>query len=92
MKAGQFKQAARWFDIYLNEGGKTCRKDALIRKGDCYFAARDYNSAISAYRAAIKEIQVKEDIYPYSQLATSYGLTGDKNAKESICKHHNRFQ
>ena len=87
MKAGQYKQAARWFDIYLNEGGKTCRKDALVRKGDCYFAARDYSSAISAYRAAIKEIQVKEDIYPYSQLATSYGLTGDKNAKADVLSY-----
>ncbi len=84
MQAQQYKQAVRWFDIYLTEGDKTCRKDALVRKGDCSFAARDYASAITAYRAAIKEIPVKEDIYPYSQLALSYGLTGDLDAKADV--------
>ena len=87
MKAGQYKQAARWFDIYLSEGDKTCRKDALVRKGDCFFAERDYSSSISAYRAAIKEIQVKEDIYPYTQLAISYGLSGDKTAKADVLSY-----
>ena len=84
MKDQQFAQAARWFDIYLNEGDQSCRKDALTRKGDCYFASRDYNSAITAYRAAIKEIPVKEDIYPYCQLALSLGLSGDPNAKADV--------
>ena len=87
MKAGQYKQAARWFDIYLSEGDKTVRKDALVRKGDCFFAERNYSSAIPAYRAAIKEIQVKEDIYPYSQLALSYGLAGDKEAKADVLSY-----
>ena len=84
MRAGEYKQAVRWFDIYLSEGGKACRKDALVRKGDCNFAAHDYPAAINAYRAATKEISVKEDIYPYSQLAMSYGLSGDKNAKADV--------
>ena len=84
MQAMEYPQAVRWFDIYLSEGGKTCRKDAFVRRGDCYFANKDYSGAITAYRAAIKEIPVKEDIYPYSQLALSYGLAGDKNAKADV--------
>ena len=84
MKAQEYKQAIRWFDIYLSEGDAACRKDAIVRRGDCYFASKDYAGAIPAYRAAIKEIPVKEDIYPYSQLALSYGLTGDKNAKADV--------
>ena len=81
LKAREFIPAARWFDIYLNEGDKNVRKDALLRRGDCDFARRDYASAISAYRNAVKEIGVSEDIYPYYQLALCYGLTGDKKAK-----------
>ncbi|MBR4826327.1 MAG: tetratricopeptide repeat protein [Bacteroidales bacterium] len=84
MKAGDYAPAIRWFDIYLSEGNAVARKDAVVRRGDCYFASRDYAGAITAYRAAIKEIPVKEDIYPYSQLALSYGLTGDKNAKADV--------
>ncbi len=84
MQAKEYPQAIRWFDIYLSEGGQTCRKDAFVRRGDCYFASKDYAGAITAYRAAIKEIPVKEDIYPYSQLALSYGLSGDKNAKADV--------
>ena len=84
MKAQEYKSADRWFDIYLSEGDQTCRRDAIVRRGDCDFAARDYQGAVTAYRAAIKEIPVKEDIYPYAQLALSYGLLGDKNAKADV--------
>ena len=83
-KAGDYPSAARWFDIYLSENGKIYRNDALVRRGDCDFAARDYNGAVSSYRRAIKEIGVKEDLYPYCQLAMSYGLLGDKNAKADV--------
>ena len=79
-----YASAARWFDIYLSEGDKTFRKDAIVRRGDCDFAARNYSGAIAAYRNAIKEIDVKEDIYPYCQLALSYGLSGDKNARADV--------
>ncbi len=81
MQAREYPQAIRWFDIYLSEGGRTCRRDALVRRGDCYFASKDYPGAITAYRAAIKEVPVKEDIYPYTQLALSYGLSGDNDAR-----------
>ena len=79
-----YASAARWFDIYLSEGDKTFRKDAVVRRGDCDFAARNYPGAIAAYRNAIKEIDVKEDIYPYCQLALSYGLSGDKDARADV--------
>ena len=84
LREGDYASAARWFDIYLSEGDETCRKDAIVRRGDCDFAARNYPGAIAAYRNAIKEIGVKEDIYPYCQLALSYGLAGDKNARADV--------
>ena len=83
-KAGDYASASRWFDIYLSEGGKTCRKDALVRRGDCDFAVRNYQGAIESYRTATKEIGVKDDLYPYCQLAMAYGLSGDKNAKADV--------
>ena len=81
LKNKEYPAASRWFDIYLNEGDKTVRKDALLRRADCDYAQRDYPAAIAAYRNATKEIGVSEDIYPYCQLALCYGLTGDKKAK-----------
>ena len=86
-KAGDYESASRWFDIYLSEGGKTSRKDALVRRGDCDFAQRNYKGAIESYRSATKEIGVKEDLYPYCQLAMAYGLSGDKNAKADVLSY-----
>ncbi len=84
LKNKEYGQASRWFDIYLNEGDKSARKDALMRRGDCDFAVRNYSGAIASYGKAVKEIGVSEDLYPYSQLALSYGLSGDKKAKAEI--------
>lgn len=81
MKNKEYSSAARWFDIYLHEGDTTARKDALLRRGDCEYVQRKYQPAIAAYRNAVKEIGVSEDIYPYCQLALCYGLAGDKKAK-----------
>ena len=81
LKNKEYNPAARWFDIYLNEGDKSYRKDALLRRADCDYVQRNYSSAINSYRNAIKEIGVSEDIYPYCQLALCYGLTGNKKAK-----------
>lgn len=80
-KNREYPAAARWFDIYLNEGDKSARQDALMRRGDCDFARRDYAAAIQAYRRAVNETGVNDNIYPYHQLALCYGLTGDKKAK-----------
>lgn len=84
LKNLEYGQASRWFDIYLNEGDKSARKDALMRRGDCDFAVRNYAGAIESYGRAVKEIGVSEDLYPYSQLALSYGLSGDRKAKADI--------
>ncbi len=81
LKAKEYTNASRWFDIYLNEGDKTCRRDALLRRADCDYVQRNYPAAINSYRNAIREIKADEDIYPYCQLALCYGLAGDKKAK-----------
>ena len=81
LKNKEYPSASRWFDIYLGDGDRSCRKDALMRRGDCDYVRRDYKAAIVSYRNAVKEIGVSENIYPYHQLALCYGLTGDKKAK-----------
>lgn len=81
LKNKEYSQASRWFDIYLNEGDGTVRKDALLRRADCDYVQRNYAAAINSYRKATKEIRADEDIYPYCQLALCYGLTGDRKAK-----------
>ena len=80
----EFDQAARWFDIYLNEGAGSFRKDALVRRADCDFARRNYGGAVSSYQKVLNEYGNPDDIYPYFQQALAYGLSGDKKAKVTV--------
>lgn len=81
---GEFDQAARWFDIYATEGSKLFRKDALVRRGDCDFARKNYKAAVTSYQKVLDEYSNPDDIYPYYQQALAYGLSGDKKAKVAV--------
>ncbi len=78
---GDYEQAAKWFTEYIDSGAKGVRKEALVRRGDCYFLQKDYSSSLSSYGAAVEEYPDVNDIYPYYQTALAYGLTG-KDAKK----------
>lgn len=76
LKSGSYADAERWFDIYLQSGDKSCRRDALTRKGDTFFIRKDYKSAITSYESAISEYPQLDDLYPYYQAGLSYSLLG----------------
>ncbi len=60
------------------------RYDSYLRIADSYFIQKSYNSAIENYKRAIK---LNEDtIYPYFQIALSYGLMGEPTKKISQLK------
>lgn len=69
-----YKSAIKWFDEYLGERSVIYRKEALERKADCLFIAKDYKAAAAAYDLVVKDFFDVNDIYPYYQAAISYGL------------------
>ncbi len=69
-----YPSAIKWFDEYLSERKVEFRKEALERKGDCFFIAKDYDAAYAAYDLVIKDYFDVNDIYPYYQSAIAYGL------------------
>ena len=76
-----YPSAIKWFDEYLSERKVEFRKEALERKGDCFFIAKDYDAAYASYDLVIKDYFDVNDIYPYYQSAISYGL--DKKADKT---------
>jgi len=78
---GDYDSAARWFDIYLNEGSTDLKADAAVRRADCDFARKMYDEAAVSYGKAIDESDISKDLYPVYQQGLSYGLAGDKRAK-----------
>ena len=80
-KEGKYDQARKWFAEYINEATVRYRKDALERKADCHFIAKDYKGAAAAYDIVLKDYYNVNDIYPYYQAAISYGLEGDSKKK-----------
>ena len=60
------------------------RKEALERKGDCLFMAKNYSSAAAEYDKVLKDYFNVNDIYPYYQAALAYGLANNSAKKMSL--------
>lgn len=80
-KEGNYTSALKWFDSYLSASSRKYRKEALERKGDCYFMNKDYKAAAAVYESVLKDYFSVNDIYPYYQAALSYGLVNDSKRK-----------
>ena len=83
-KEGNYPLAKKWFTDYLSEPNIKYRKEALVRKADCDFVAKDYKSASSAYEAVLSDYFNVNDIYPYYQAALSYGLCDNSEKKVKL--------
>lgn len=73
---GAYASAAGWFDRYIAAGDKACREDALIRRADCDFIAKNYKAAVDGYAKVISEYPSSTSLYPYFQQGVAYGLLG----------------
>ena len=82
-----YENALKWFDKYLEESQVTYRKDALERKGDCWFVTKKYKHASSSYAMSVNDYFDVDDVYPYYQAAMSYGLSGDKERKVELLEN-----
>ena len=83
-KEGNYTLAKKWFGEYLGETSVRYRKEALLRRADCDFVARDYKTAAGAYDIALRDYFDVNDIYPYYQAALSYGLINDSKRKVEL--------
>ena len=83
-KEGNYAAARKWFGEYLSEKSVKYRKDALERKGDCHFVAKDYKGACAAYDLVLRDYFNVNDIYPYYQAALAYGLEKDYGKKINL--------
>ena len=81
---GDYKSAIKWLDKYLGEHKVEYRKEALVRKADCFFIAKEYADAAAAYDLVLADYFDADDIYPYYQAAIAYGL--DKKPQKKIEK------
>lgn len=82
-----YPMAATWFDHYLDNGDKTFRKDAMIRRADCDFLQKEYQSSAQLYGKVVDEFGDADNVYPYYQQGLAYGLDGKKNDKvEALSK------
>ncbi len=80
-KKGDYAAAVKWFDEYLREKEVRYKKEALVRKGDCYFITKKYKEACAAYDLALDEFFDVNDVYPYYQAALSYGFSKKSDDK-----------
>ena len=80
-KEGNYTLAKKWFGEYLGEKSVKFRKEALVRKADCDFVAKNYGAAAQAYDIVLKDYFDVNDIYPYYQAALSYGLNDNVDRK-----------
>lgn len=81
LKAGDYANAQRWFNVYLNDGGKDMRKDAMLRAADCLYAQKEYAAAVDSYQSYLDSYFDANEIYPYYQEAVCLGLCIEPKAK-----------
>lgn len=80
-KNAEYAQAARWFGLYVEEGGKAFGRDAQLRLADCHYMQKQYEEASAKYEDYITSYRDTNEIYPYYQAAMCYGLSIDKRPK-----------
>lgn len=73
-KENDYANASRWFASYMDNGGKTNYKDAMLRYADCAFARKEYAQAADRYQAYVDRYYDLNDVYPYYQAAVCLGL------------------
>ncbi len=81
---GDYYAALRWFDEYLIDYKAEFRKEALVRKADCYFITKMYVKACETFDIVLKDYFDVNDIYPYYQASMAYGLAQDPDYKQRL--------
>ncbi len=88
-RLGDYDNAAKWFDEYLQGRNLTEGEDAAVRRADCDFVRKDYKTAVAEYEKALKRFPYKDNLYPNYRAGIAYGLYGgyewqDRSAFQGI--------
>ena len=86
-KNEEYDAAAKWFSESILENNNDFLKDALERKGDCYFMMQDYAKAFESYNDVLSKFYDCNDIYPYYQAAICSGLDKKNQQKAEILEN-----
>ncbi|MCQ2143591.1 MAG: tetratricopeptide repeat protein [Bacteroidales bacterium] len=86
-REGDFTNAVKWFDKYIEFGKVSYEETAMIRKADCYFLRNDYASAKAAYDKVLDKYYSPNDIYPYYHAGLCSGLLSDNASKIKYLSH-----
>ena len=83
-RLGDYANAAKWFDEYLQGRNLTEGEDAAVRRADCDFIRKDYKAAVSEYESAMKRFPFTDNLYPNYRAGIAYGLLGDMDGKIAV--------
>ena len=84
---GEYAEAAKWFDMYLEASDPADGPDAALRRADCDFIGKDYAAAIDRYEQAVKRFGYADNLYPWLRAGTAYGLMGKRDKKVQTLAH-----
>lgn len=81
-KLKQYDSAASFFQAFIKTNSEDIEMndDAMIRKGDSYFAVRNYKEAIKSYKQIADNFGIGADYAKY-QIGMSYGFLDDNDEK-----------
>ena len=83
-RMGDYENASKWFDEYLQEKNPAEGEDAAMRRADCDFIRKDYQTAVKGYESAMQRFSYSNNLYPAYRAGIAYGLLGDKNKKTEV--------
>ena len=83
-RMGDYDNAAKWFDEYLQERNPVEGEDAAARRADCDFIRKDYQKAVKGYEDALDRFPYDSNLYPAYRAGIAYGLLGDGKKKVDI--------
>ena len=80
-KEGDYENALKWFDNYIEVKNPTMGADAETRIADCYFFGGNYEIAVLAYERQMNNYPDPNNLYPAYRAGLAAGLQGDDARK-----------
>ena len=80
-KEGDYDNALKWFNNYIELNNITQGSDAETRIADCYFFSGNYEIAVIAYERQMANYPDKNNLYPAYRAGLAAGLQGDDSRK-----------
>ena len=80
-KEGDYDNAIKWFDNYIEQDRVTQGADAETRIADSYFFSGNYEIAVIAYERQMSNYPDRDNLYPAYRAGLAAGLLGEDARK-----------